>query len=113
MNSRDTLRQASNLFYYDQALTEFPAIYWYKFFSPLSQDSNFGTNIWSRRLFHAAYFLNSSAMNSNDINNLGSGGPWQLREIDPSDESTLVGSKRNYVSYFASGWDSKVNNASI
>ena len=113
LNSRDTLRQASNLFYYDQALTEFPAIYWYKFFSPLSQDSNFGTNIWSRRLFHAAYFLNSSAMNSNDINNLGSGGPWQLREIDPSDESTLVGSKRNYVSYFASGWDSKVNNASI
>ena len=112
-NSRNSLRQASNLFYYDQALTEFPAIYWYKYFSPLTQDSNFGTSMWSKRLFHAAYFLNPAKMNTDDKNNLGSGGPWQLREIDPADETTMTGSKRNYVSYFSTGWDSKVNNTSF
>ena len=112
-NSRDSLRQASNLFYFDQSLKNFPAIYWYKYFSPLSQDSNFGTTIWSKRLFHAAYFLNSGSMNADDINNLGAGGPWQLQKVDPSIESTLTGSKRNYVSYFANGWDSKVNNSTI
>ena len=112
-NSKDSLRQASNLFFFDQALTNYPALYWYKYFSPLSQDSNFGTTIWSRRLFHAAYFLNDGKMNSEDYNNLGSGGPWQLQKVDPNDETTLVGSKRNYVSYFANGWDSKVGNATI
>ena len=112
-NSRDTLRQASNLFFFDQALTDFPAIYWYKYFSPLSQDSNFGTSIWSKRLFHAAYFLSESSMNQDDYNNLGPGGPWQLQKIDLEDERTLVGSKRNWVSYFANGWDSKVANATI
>lgn len=112
-NSKNSLRQASNLFYFDQSLTNFPSIYWYKYFSPLEQDSNFGTTIWSKRLFHAAYFLNDGAMNTDDYNNLGPGGPWQLRKINPEDETTLSGSKRNYVSYFANGWDSRVNNATI
>ena len=114
-NSRNSLRQASNLFFYDQALTTFPSIYWYKYFSPLSVDSNFGASltIWSKRLYHAAYFLDSSKLRLDDVNNLGPGGPWQLKTIVPDDENTYTGYTRNWVSFFSTGWESKVNNATI
>ena len=106
--SSNTLIESNNLLFYDQALTHFPGIWFYKNYKYPGNNNALLLEDWNTRLYHAGYFLNPNIDNADEISNTMS----LFGDLNPAGANPDINKNEhaNYITYLSNTFDIQLYN---